>query len=250
VALTVHNRAAFAAPPRLVVFDLDDTLYRYDDAHGRGFAAAAAKAQALLGLGHEAFRERYDAARRAVKARLEGTAAAHSRLHYFIDLIEGMGLGAQPVIALDLEQTYWTAFLAAAELRPDALEFLEDLRLAGIPAALLTDLTTQLQLRKLVYWGLDRSFATVVTSEEAGAEKPAAAPYRRLLEKLGAAPQPIWAIGDSLERDIAGAKRHLAAATLLHCESVAEASAHPALDLAFDSFKSLRAFFAETIASR
>jgi putative hydrolase of the HAD superfamily len=250
VALTVYNRAAFAAPPRLVVFDLDNTLYRYEDAHRPAFEAAAAKAQALLGLGREAFRARYETARGAVKGRLDGTAAAHSRLHYFIDIIESAGLGAQPVIALDLEQTYWTAFLAAAELRTHALEFLEDLRLARVPAALVTDLTTQIQLRKLVYWGLDRLFAAVVTSEEAGAEKPAAAPYKRLIEKLGSTPPPIWAIGDTLDRDIAGAKQHLGAATLLFAESLGAMQASPAPDLAFDSFKSLREFFAQTIAAR
>jgi putative hydrolase of the HAD superfamily len=249
VALTVYNRAAFAAPPRLVVFDLDNTLYRYEDAHRPAFEAAAAKAEALLGLGRESFRERYEAARRAVKRRLAGTAASHSRLHYFLDIIESAGLGAQPLIALDLEQTYWTQFLAAAALRPDALEFLEDLRLAGVPAALVTDLATQIQLRKLVYWGLDQFFSAVVTSEEAGAEKPAAAPYKRLLDKLGTAPQPIWAIGDSLEHDIAGAKQHLGAATLLHRESPAQVAADAALDLAFDDFKSLRKFLAQALAA-
>jgi HAD superfamily hydrolase (TIGR01549 family) len=240
VALRVFNAAAFAHAPRLVVFDLDDTLYRYDLPHRAALDAAALKAQALLGLAREPFRERYDAARDAVKAQLAGTAASHSRLLYFLRVIEGAGLGAQPAIALDLEQTYWTVFLDAAVLLPDAVELLEDLRLAGIPLALVTDLTAQIQLRKLVSWGLDRFFAAIVTSEEAGREKPDAAPFALLRQKLGDMPAPVWAIGDELGRDIAGAKRHLAAATLLRCDSAARAEPVPELDLAFDGFKDIR----------
>lgn len=248
MALTVYNRAAFARPPRLVVFDLDNTFYRYAEAHRAGFDAAAQKAHALLGMARDQFRERYDAARRGVKGQLKETAASHSRLHYFVHVIEGAGLGAQPLIALDLEQTYWTAFLDGAALMPDAVELLEDLRLAGVPMALVTDLTTQIQLRKVVYWGMDQFFSAIVTAEEAGAEKPAAAPYQLLLRKLGATPEAVWSIGDSLEQDIQGSKQHLGAATLLRCESLSEVNPTPALDLAFDQFKSLRSFLAEALA--
>ena len=248
MALTVYNRAAFARPPRLVVFDLDNTFYAYAGAERAGFDAAAQKAHALLGMGRDQFRELYEAARRAVKAQLGATAASHSRLHYFIHIIDSAGLGAQPLIALDLEQTYWTAFLDAAVLLPDALELLEDLRLAGVPMALVTDLTTQIQLRKLVYWGMDQFFSAIVTSEEAGADKPAAAPYQLLLRKLGAAQEAIWAIGDGIDSDIPGAKQHLGAATLLRCDSLPEVKPTTALDLAFDQFKSLRTFLASSLA--
>lgn len=248
MALTVYNRAAFARPPRLVVLDLDNTFYRYADAHRAGFDAAAQKAHALLGMARDQFRDLYDAARRAVKAQLKETAGSHSRLHYFIDIIDAAGLGAQPLIALDLEQTYWTAFLDGAVLLPDALELLEDLRLAGVPMALVTDLTTQIQLRKVVYWGMDQFFSAIVTSEEAGAEKPAAAPYQLLLRKLGAAPEAVWSIGDGIDSDIQGSKQHLGAATLLRCESLSDVEPTPALDLAFDQFKSLRTFLASALA--
>ena len=63
------------------------------------------------------------------------------------------------------------------KLFDDVLEFLDDLRLLGIPMVIVTDLTAQIQFRKIVYFGLDRYFDFVVTSEEAGQDKPNAAPF-------------------------------------------------------------------------
>ena len=60
----------------------------------------------------------------------------------------------------------------------------------------MTDLGAQIQFRKLIYFGLNECFDFVVTSEEAGAEKPAAIPFELALGKLGVAPNEAFMIGD------------------------------------------------------
>ena len=72
---------------------------------------------------------------------------------------------------LDLEQTYWRTFLINCKLFSGVLDFVQLLKSKGIATANITDLTAQIQFRKLVYFGLDEYFDYVVTSEEAGKDK-------------------------------------------------------------------------------
>lgn len=122
-------------------------------------------------------------------------------------MLEIMGLGSQVLLALDFEQTYWRTFLSNAILFDDVKELLDDLRLLGIPTAIVTDLTAQIQFRKVVYFGLDQYFDYIVTSEEAGFDKPHPAPFTIALEKMRPKGNTIWMIGDNPVNDIRGAAR-------------------------------------------
>lgn len=251
MGLKLYNETAFERLPSLVVFDLDNTLYDYERSHRAGLGAAARKANVLFGATREPFTAAYYDARKDIGERLRGTASSHSRLLYFTRLCELIGVGAQPAIALDLEQTYWTAFLDNAAFFPDAVALLDDLRLARIPMALVTDLTTQIQYRKLVYWSIDQNFSAIVTSEEAGRDKPDSACFDLLKSKLGGTEcEGSWSIGDSLEKDIVAAKRHMGAVTLLRADSVPSRAPAAEVDLAFDNFGSIRTLLAKLIAKR
>ena len=50
-------------------------------------------------------------------------------------------------------------------------DLLDDIRLLGVPTAIVTDLTAQIQFRKIVYFGLDHYFVNIVTSEVDGIVK-------------------------------------------------------------------------------
>lgn len=141
--------------PDAVLIDLDDTLYEYAPAHNVGMTAAAEKCQVRLGLAQKNFDELFDSARREVKERLGGVASSHSRLLYFQRLVELTTGKSDPALSLDLEKTYWRRFMSAARLWPGARELVEEIRYLRIPIALVSDLTTQIQMRKLVYFELD-----------------------------------------------------------------------------------------------
>ena len=66
-------------------------------------------------------------------------------------------------------------------------------------------MTAQIQFRKLVYFGLDELFNYVVTSEEAGKDKPNRQPFELALKKLKVNPENVWMIGDDSKSDMAGA---------------------------------------------
>ena len=191
--------------PKAVVFDTDNTLYPYESAHLAAMKSAQSKAISLLGISHQEFDEAFSKARGDVKAKLHGTASSHSRLLYFQRTVEFLGLGTKILLTLDLEQTYWRNFLVNARLFPGVKDFICLLKSDGIITANITDLTAQIQFRKMVYLGLDEYFDYVVTSEEAGNDKPHKASFDIVLSKIGVAPSDIWMIGDNPINDVEGA---------------------------------------------
>lgn len=228
----------------MVFFDLDNTLYHYDKSHEIALAKTSSKAFSLVGLKDRQFQEALSAAKLNIKKRLGNTAASHSRLLYFKEAIELSGLGSQPLAALELEQSYWSSFLASMDLFDQAIDFLEDLRVAGVPMILVTDLTTQIQLRKISYLGLEKYFDVVVTSEEAGAEKPEAAPFLLALDRFGPIEGSIWFIGDNPHKDTLGAREHLGAITFQRVDRlnpIGELDLAP--DVAFETFSEVRNIF-------
>jgi FMN phosphatase YigB (HAD superfamily) len=61
---------------------------------------------------------------------------------------------------------------------------------------LVTDLTSQIQLRKLAWLGLDKAFDLVITSEECGGDKCTGKPEILLKRYIKSLPSATWCIGD------------------------------------------------------
>ncbi len=212
--MKINSQKYFNALPDAILFDTDNTLYPYDVAHIAAQNAVKKKVVKTFSIKPEVFDKAFSEAREQVKNRLKNTASSHSRLLYLQRMLEIMGLGSQVLLALDFEQTYWRTFLSNAVLFDDVKELLDDLRLLGIPTAIVTDLTAQIQFRKVVYFGLDNYFDFIVTSEEAGFDKPHEAPFKIALEKMRPKGDCIWMIGDNPVNDIRGARDKINAITL------------------------------------
>lgn len=248
--MNIYRPERLTAPPDAVLFDLDNTFYAYDPAHAAGMTAVRGKLKQAFGVEPASFDAAFDAARLETKARLKGTAASHNRLLYFQRTLERLELGAQVLLALELEQTYWRSFLGAAVLFPEGKELLDDLRILGIPCALITDLGAQIQFKKISFFELDPFFSVVVTSEEAGADKPHSAPYELALQKLGVS-GTLWMVGDNPTTDIAGARRVLGAVTLQKIHAgVIQGTGDEAPDVAFEHFGELRQLLTARVGAK
>lgn len=204
----------FDRQPACVLIDLDNTLYPYAPCHEAGMAAARELAQNSLTIATADFNRCFSDARAEIKARLGAQAASHHRLLYFQRTLERAGLASRPLEALQLEQAYWRAYLDAARLFPSAMDFLDDLRLQDVPVVIVTDLTAQIQLRKMIALDLDKRIDWIVTSEESGGDKPAPASFELALAKLGGIEGPVWMIGDNHHCDLIGAKEAIDAITI------------------------------------
>jgi len=249
--IKIIDQSRFMQLPDAVLFDTDNTLYPYDPAHIAAQQAVREKVMKTFSISAKDFDAAFSQARKQIKIRLGETASSHSRLLYLQRMLEIMGLGSQVLLALDFEQTYWRTFLANANLFDDVKELLDDLRLLGIPTAIVTDLTAQIQFRKVVYFGLDNYFNYIVTSEEAGFDKPHEAPFRIALEKMQPKGGCIWMIGDNPINDIRGGKEKINAVTLqkLH-EGVQLGEGVNSPDASFKDFKEVRHLLAKLSSSQ
>lgn len=240
--MKINNQDILKLKPVAVIFDLDNTLYDYEKAHHASMEAVCTKVVKKLNISESQFFQAFNEAKDQIKRQLGETASSHSRLLYFQRMLEIIGLRSQVLLALDFEQTYWNTFLNTAEIFPDVREFLDDLRIAGIQTALLTDLTAQIQFRKISYWGLDRFFDNIVTSEEVGSEKPEKAGFELTMQKMRNPSNNgvVWMIGDNLEKDIKGAQKALSCYAILRQTKNGSSSSNIIPDAEFSNFADLR----------
>lgn len=187
-----------------VIFDLDNTLYAYDPCHEASLdEVAGIGVQARLARTKDEFRVLYAQARSEVKNDVGDVAASHHRLFYFQRLVERSFKRVSPALVLKLYQTYWDVFIRTMRLDDGALDVLSSLSRWGIPLALVSDVSADIQHRKLLQLGIDEFFMTVVTSEEAGAEKPNRKLVQHALERLNVTrSKDVLLVGDSPSRDV------------------------------------------------
>jgi putative hydrolase of the HAD superfamily len=159
--------------------------------------------QRELGADKETFLTLY---RRCMEQQLSahpGTAGCHSRAIRFQMVMEA--LGAPLHHAYLLNDLYWNRFLDFVEPFPGIRELLCSLRQRGIRTGVGSDMTTDWQLKKLHRLGLLELMDFVVTSEEAGVEKPERGLFQLCAQKAGCAAEECLFIGDSLKKDAQGA---------------------------------------------
>ena len=189
---------------RAVIFDIDNTLYSYTDAHAYARAALLKYASRNFGWDAAEFTERHDKAMADVNSRLDDVAAIHNRMIRYQNMLEAAGLPLEPH-ALAMYELYWDELMKYSVPSEGAAELMESLKKQGVRLGAGTDMTARMQFKKLSAMGYLKYLDFMVTSEEAGVEKPARALFSRCVEKAGAAPEECLFIGDNDKKDIAGA---------------------------------------------
>ena len=188
---------------KAVIFDIDNTLYSYDDAHAVAWEALCAYAKEQLFMDAEEFLHRHNAAQTIVKQRL-GTpcAALHNRQLRYQVLLEEAGKPLRHAMAMNA--LYWRTLIAAARPTPGILECLRDLKGASYILGIGTDMTLDYQLQKLAALDMLELFDFLVSSEEVNAEKPDSKLFACCAHKAGIAPEECLFVGDSLKKDVLG----------------------------------------------
>ncbi len=189
-----------------VLFDLDDTLYPYAPCNEAGKQAALA---AFRERGYDIDRDRFDdlyaIGREEAKRELRGTAASHERFIYFKRALRSHADRHDAADALAIGEAYWEGYMNRMDPFDGVEEVLGTIRKAGSAVAIVTNLTTRVQLEKLARLGVDEHVDRLVTSEEVGREKPSALPFTTVLAALDVAPSDAVMVGDNPTADVEGA---------------------------------------------
>jgi HAD superfamily hydrolase (TIGR01549 family) len=185
-----------------ILLDIDNTLYPYRTTHEKALETCYKHLSQVLLLDQPSLHEAYLYSRQKVKQDLGGTAASHNRLLYFQHMMEY--LKVSPIQhAMHAYNLYWDAFLENIVLFPGVLDFFQAMKDRRI--CFLTDLTAHIQYRKISSMGLNGFVHDIVTSEEAGYDKPHKLMFEKGLAKLGLRPSEVCMIGDNYEKDVLGA---------------------------------------------
>ncbi|PCH68488.1 MAG: noncanonical pyrimidine nucleotidase, YjjG family [Bacteroidales bacterium] len=112
---------------------------------------------------------------------------------------------------LDLAKEIAKDFIEITPLQtvtlPNAHQILEYLKTKKYQLYIITNGFNEVQAKKLQNSKLDAYFTEVITSEDAGANKPTPQIFEYAFNKSGAVANNSLLIGDDLSTDIAGAKR-------------------------------------------
>lgn len=191
---------------KAVIFDLDDTLYSYQSLHTQAMEYLMEFTCSKLPVSELDFQEAFKRARQETKKTLRYTASEHNRMIYFQKTLEY--LNHSPIgLCLEMYQIYWDFILNNMRLADGAEDLLKKLKSLQIKIGVCSDLTVYIQHRKLKHLGLTPYVDALVTSEEAGAEKPAQIMFQLILNKLKVNAQETIYIGDSYDKDVKGSER-------------------------------------------
>lgn len=188
------------ASTRAILIDLDNTLYDYQPCHEHALRHCHELfSRTVEQVSFEEFASLYAAGRKAVKEHNAGTVGSRSRHLYFQRLFEQKFGASRIADALALGDAYWSAFVAQMQLRPWVVPLLEAARERGMRVVVITNLESSLQYQKLLRLGVAQQIDFIVTSEEAGIEKPDQKIFALALAKIGMKPAEAVMIGDDPE---------------------------------------------------
>ena len=190
---------------KTVIFDIDNTLYDYDSAHLSGMKALTAYCIKEFNISENQVLSCYGKAMKIISERIgTDSAAIHSRMLRFQCMTELLSQPLFPHVE-NMYHTYWNTMITDARPSPGIQKVLEDLKARHIRIGIGTDMTASIQFKKLEKFGFSSYIDFIVTSQEAGVEKPHPHFFEVCLEKAGCTADSCVFIGDNLKKDVQGA---------------------------------------------
>ncbi|GAA3874976.1 hypothetical protein GCM10022381_17100 [Leifsonia kafniensis] len=194
--------------PRVVLFDLDDTLFAHRNAVAEGILRHMQMAGGVFGTAEPAaaitlwnsLEEEHYHSYLAGRLDFQGQRRARAR-----DFAAAHGVELDEADAGAWFDAYFVHYQESWNLHEDALPCLDALEQAGVRLGLITNGDLAFQRRKLQATGLESRFEQVVASGSVGVAKPDPAIFILACELFGVAPASAVYVGDRLRTDAIGA---------------------------------------------
>lgn len=194
------------ARPKALLLDLDNTVYSYPECQAAGMAAAK-QVLPTAWPGASTFDDDYAKSRSEVAKQIPDHGASHCRFLYFKALVETkFGRSDLPLVR-QLHEAFWRGYFSAMRADEGCLATLGEVKRTGIRLAWVTNFTTERQVQKLDAIGMVGLADFLVTSEEAGADKPSPKAFLLALKKLRLSSADVAMVGDDWDNDIVPAQK-------------------------------------------
>lgn len=195
---------------KLLLVDLDDTLCNSSVAYQKAQEACFSFLKKHIPrLSKKKFNELYQESRKYVHKNLKGTASSHNRLLYFQRMLEILEFPSDPEFLQDnLADIYWQTTYKNLKLFPGVRETLQKIYDSKVEMGLVSNLLTDIQIKKMETLKIAKYFDFVVCSEEIGREKPFSKIFKIALQKSKTGRnRQVYVIGDNYDMDVIGANR-------------------------------------------
>jgi putative hydrolase of the HAD superfamily len=198
--------------PRVVLFDLDDTLFAHRAAVAQGIEAHVASlgdpyrsldTASVVALWHDLEEHHYHSYL-AGRLDFEGQRQARAR-----DFAARHGVTLDDDAASVWFATYFERYVESWRLHDDALPCLDELaaRIPNVRFGLITNGDLAFQTRKITTVGLDARVEHVIASGEVGVVKPDPQIFQHACAVFGVVPAEAAYVGDRPRTDAVGAAR-------------------------------------------
>lgn len=192
---------------KAVLLDLDNTLYEYELCHQYALKSCWQYFQKTSPISFFQFKKNYELAKREIKKYTIGQAASHSRFLYFQRFLENKFQKTDVNLTIRFEKLYWNSFFKKMRLFSGVTDFLKKMQKNNIKVCLITDLTARIQFEKVKFLKIGKYLDFIVSSEEAGRDKPHQNIFNLALKKLKIRPSDVVLIGDDYSKDLVGGEK-------------------------------------------
>jgi len=193
-----------------LMIDIDDTLYNYSISHKAALNGCYKYLDPSIKkkLNFNDFTYEYTNARESITKKLSPQGSCRSRLFAFNLLFEKFEINSSYLLALKFESIYWKEFIHAISPNKEILNFIKKCKKNNLTTCAVSDMQAHIQILKLKKLKLTNYIDHLVTSEEAGAEKPNKKIFDLALQRMKLSKDKVLMIGDNITKDIKGAESY------------------------------------------
>ena len=140
---------------KVLLLDIDDTICNSSEAYKKALHKTYLFLKKKYPLiSEELFFKVFRKAREEIHLELEGQASMHNRFLYFQRMFEIFGLTLEPKMLIDLDTLFWEETLKNLKPYKNLKKTLRVLKENNIIIGVVTDLTAQIQVKKLEKLGV------------------------------------------------------------------------------------------------
>ena len=188
-----------------VIFDIDNTLYDFAYCNEAALSRLREYAHENFAWTAETFNEKHLAVQKEIYSQIGYNGSCRDRMLRYQKMLEHSALPLFPHAAKMFE-LYWSTLLENLQPYEEVYEVLRTLKENKIKIGIGTDMTPYIQFKKLEKMNILNFIDFMVTSEEAGEEKPSPKLFQMCLNKAGCSKSECLFVGDDLRKDYEGAK--------------------------------------------